>query len=229
MTLQFDLTKRPYRHSYSSIKKHRECPRAYALSYISKVPDPPTAAMDRGTRLHKLAEDYMNAGAEVPVPYALKKIALRLYQMREHGSAAEAVWLLDHEWEPVEDQQRAKVKAVIDVHKMGGDNVLRLHDYKSGREYASHADQLELYAAVGLRKYRDADRAEASAIYIDTGHESPSRSIIRDMLPYIIGKWQGHVERVDNDHEFLPTPGGHCERCAYASKNGGPCDAWMNI
>lgn len=226
MSPLFDLSKRPTRHSYSSIKLWMECPAAYGYSYIQKMPNPPSAAMMRGTRLHKLAEDYMN-NPNLPVPYDIKRIGLKVYQLRDQGAVAERTWLLGKDWEPVDNQDNAKIKAIVDVHRFIG-RVLFLHDYKSGREYPSHADQLEFYATVGLCKFPDAQRAESSAIYIDTGREGQSRSIIREMLPYYRTKWGDIIARMDDDVAFLPTAGGHCGRCNYASKNGGPCDAWRD-
>jgi len=219
-----DLTQRPTRHSYSSISKYRECPAAYAYRYILKLPDQPTAAMMRGTRLHKLAEDYMD-NADQPVPYDIKRVGLKLYQLREQGAKAEATWYVDRDWNPVAEDKDAMLVAIIDVHYVSNDT-LKLHDYKSGREYTSHADQLELYSTVGLRIYPDAKRVESSAIYFDSGHEGAQRSIIRDMVPYYIDKWGGFIARIDRDEEFLPTAGSHCKRCVYASSNGGPCVAW---
>ena len=213
------------RHSYSAIKKYLECPAAYHYCYVLKLPDPPNAAMMRGTRLHKLAEDYMNADFSVPVPYDIRKIGIMIYQMRQKQFMAEQTWLVDAEWKPTDDESSAKLKAVIDVHRLDKD-VLYLHDYKSGREYPSHADQLELYAAIGLCIYPSAKRAESSAIYVDSGHEGPRRSIIREMLPHIMGRWDGYIDRMDSDYEFIPTGGSHCQRCNYSSKNGGPCDGW---
>jgi hypothetical protein len=216
------------RYSYSSIKKYLECPAAFKYRYILKLPEPTSAAMDRGTRLHKLAEDYMNADFSVPVPYALKKIGISLYQMRQRHYQTESTWLVDHEWNLVEDENKAMLKAVIDIHRLDKD-VLRIHDYKSGREYPSHRDQLELYSAIGLCIYPDAKRVESSAIYIDTGHEGSQRSIIREMLPHILQRWDRDIGRMESDTEFSPTPGGHCERCAHSSKNKGPCDAWRGL
>ncbi len=223
----FDLTKRPTRHSYSSISKYRECPAAYGYRYLQKMADPPTAAMMRGTRLHKLAENYMNAGFEEAVPYDIKKVGLKLYQLREQRAAPEVEWLLDRDWQPIQDKEAAMLVAVIDVHHINQD-LLKLHDYKSGREYPSHSDQLELYCTVGLSVHRDAQRAEGSAIYFDTGHEGAQRSIIRDMLPYYRDRWGGFIAGIEGDVEFRPTPGGHCKRCSFNSANGGPCDAWRN-
>jgi PD-(D/E)XK nuclease superfamily len=223
----FDLTKKPTRHSYSSISLYQRCPAAYGYRYIQKMPDPPTAAMMRGTRFHKMAEDYMNADFSESVPYDIRKVGLKLYQLRGQYAKPEATWLLDRDWKPTEDKDGAMLIAVIDVHLINGDT-LKLHDYKSGREYPSHADQLELYATIGLCVYPDIKRAESSAIYFDTGHESSQRSIIRDMLPYYRDKWSGYVARIDGDADFRPTAGGHCQRCAFASTAGGPCDEWRN-
>ena len=220
----FDLTKRPTRHSYSSVKKYKECPAAYAFSYIMKMPDEPTAAMMRGTRLHALAEDYMRAGPEVPTPYDIKKVGLKIYQLRENKAQPEVVWRLNAAWEPVQRDEDARLKAIIDVHWMDK-KVLRIHDYKSGRAYPDHEAQLDLYSTVGLCVYPDAQRAEASAIYFDSGNEGPERSVIRDMLPYKIRLWTGDLDRIDGDERFLPTPGGHCGRCRYGVSKGGPCDA----
>jgi len=213
------------RHSYSSLSTYKECPAKYSYRYVEKLPDVPSAAMTRGTRLHKLCEDYLAGG---PCPYDLKRIGLKIFQMRDRGAVSEQTWLLDHDWEPTPHPGEAMLKAVIDVHYIDHD-VLRIHDYKSGREYPEHQAQLELYSLIGLQRFPLARRAEASAIYIDSGNEGSAVSIIRAMLPKLRERWDGLIARVGNDGEFLPTPGGHCKRCSFRSDGGGPCDAWRRI
>ena len=221
-----DLSKRPKRHSYSSIARYRECPARYAFGYIAKLPEESSAAMDRGTRLHKLAEDYVKGEASMPVPYPLKKIAITIFQLRERGAKAEETWLLDRDWQPTEDPDVARIKAIVDVHWIDND-VLRIHDYKSGREYPKHADQLEFYGAVGLRRFPDARRAVSSAVYIDAGNEGNRSTLDREMLPRVIRRWQTDMDRLDGDGRFLPTAGGHCKWCSYRSDKGGPCNEWV--
>ena len=224
----FDLTKRPTRHSYSSLKLFKQCPAAYGYSYIQKLPSESTGPMDRGTRLHKLAEDYMRA-SDTPCPYDIRKIGLTIYQLRQKGAVPEQTWLVDKDWEPTDDESQARLKAIIDVHIPPTGNVLYLHDYKSGREYAEHADQLELYSLIGLRRYPDVVRAEASAIYIDSGHEGPARSILRESFPHYVRRWTELMDRVDDESGFAPTAGGHCGRCPYSSNAGGPCEGWREF
>ena len=222
-----DLSKRPKRHSYSSISRYKECPARYAYSYIMKLPDEPSAAMMRGTRLHGLAEAYMrDETRNVPVPYDLRKIGLELFKLREQGAKPEVTWLVDRNWEPTDDPDRARVKAIIDVHYLSKDGqVLHCYDYKSGRPYPSHNDQLELYSILGLIQSPGALRAESGAIYIDSGTTGADGSILRQMLPALIGRWDGDIGRMESDERFLPVAGSHCKWCPYRNGIGGPCGA----
>jgi hypothetical protein len=179
--------------------------------------------MDRGTRLHKLCEDYLtDKGPEVAAPYDIRKIALTVYQLKQKGAKAEQTWLLDRNWEPTQIEEEAKIKAIVDFHWLDKD-VLRLHDYKSGRPYPDHDDQLEFYALVGLRRYPAVRRVESSALYIDSGAEGSQRSILREMFSHYSKRWVQLVERLDDEVRFEPTPGNHCSRCHYGSSKGGPC------
>jgi RecB family exonuclease len=92
--MTFDLTKRPYRHSYSSLKMFKQCPARYAYAHIAKLPQQSSGAMDRGTRLHGLCEDYMKAPNST-CPYDIRKIGVKIYQLRQKGAVAEETWLLD--------------------------------------------------------------------------------------------------------------------------------------
>ena len=216
---------RPTRHSYSSISCYKECPAKYNFNYVLKMPSAPNAAMMRGTRLHGQAEDYMNDRERIsPVPYDLKKIGLTLHKLRNDGATAEVTWLVDENWEPVQDQEKARVKAIVDVHHTKED-VLYLYDYKSGRQYPSHFDQLDLYAVLGLLHYPSARRAETGAIYIDSGLTGATGSMLREMLDHSRQRWDADLTRMERDTGLDPTPGAHCKRCSYSKYNGGPCGA----
>lgn len=179
--------------------------------------------MMRGTRLHKLCEDYMADPNKVsPVPYDVKRIGLKLHQFRNLGAIPEVVWLVDENWEPVQDQEKARVKAIVDVHYVQ-EKVLHCYDYKSGRQYPSHYDQLDLYSILGLLQYPDTTRVESGAIYIDSGITGSTGSMLREMLPSAIKRWDGDIVRMERDTRFDPNPGPHCGRCSYARYNGGPC------
>ena len=223
MTPLFDLGKIPTRHSYSSLSVYKSCPARYGYTYLAGMKEPSTAAMDRGTRLHSLAEQYMLAPKDSPVPYDLKKIGIILYQLREKGALPEQTWCVNASWESVDEKDpSAKIKAIVDVHYLDG-GVIKIRDYKSGREYPTHADQFELYAIMGLCRYPLAQRAESGGVYIDAGNEGRERSIIREMLPALTRRWTTLIVQLEGDRAFQPTPGLHCQRCSQRGSAGGPC------
>ena len=224
---------RPTRWSYSSLSTWKECPAKYRYSYIDALPEPPSAPMIRGTRLHSLAEDFMKDPV-IPIPYDLKKIGRILDDLRNKTAIAEQTWLAGRNWNHIPAGGDGKappgtwVKAIVDVHwvephKRG--DILHVHDYKSGREYPpSHRSQLELYSILGLIKYPSAQRAESSAIYIDGGYEGCEGSVIREMLPRLIEKWDADASSMESDNVFSPTPSsGACRFCHFHQSEGGPC------
>jgi hypothetical protein len=213
--------KRPTRWSYSAWSTYEACPAQYAYSYIHKLEWKSTPAMERGIMLHSMAEDFMN-DRSMPVPYELRKIGRILDDLRNRKSKPEATWLADRLWRVTESQPNAWTKAIVDVHYVDG-KVLHLRDYKSGREYPSHRSQLEFYSVLGLIKYPEVERVESGAIYIDGGFEANEGSIIRQMMPKLIEKWNERGERMENDTSFIAAPGGHCKWCPYRASAGGPC------
>jgi len=214
---------KPTRWSYSSLSTYENCPRQWYFSYILRLPTPENAAMLRGSRLHKLCEDYLN-GKFPEVPYELRKCKKILEDLKARSAKAEVVWIADQMWSPVGDQRLAWVKAIIDAHVLEG-RTLFVHDFKSGREYPDHRDQLDLYATIGLQVNPTAKRVEYSAIYLDTGHTSNDGALLRgDMVNSKIRSWSERAIRLMTDVEYKATPSeGKCTWCDYSIKKGGPC------
>lgn len=210
---------KPTRWSYSSLSTYESCPAKWKFSYLDNLPYKASPAMARGTRLHAECEDYLN-GKTPALSWELTKVARRVDALKNMGAKAENVWQLNQEWNP---DGTPWVKAIVDVHWMEGD-VLHVCDFKSGREYPDHRDQLELYGIIGLRIYPDVKRVEYSALYLDTGHTSNQGSIIRgDMEENKRKSWHDRAIRIFQDDTYAPNPGAACRWCDYASSKGGPC------
>lgn len=213
----------PTRWSYSSLSTYEDCPRKWKYGYIEKIEGKPSAAMARGSRLHQHCEDYLKGTIGV-IPWELTKVARALDQLKGFGAKSEETWLVNSLWEPVEDPDQAWVKSIIDVHYLESSTVLQIIDFKSGREYPEHRDQLELYGIKGLKMFPKAKRAEYKALYLDTGHTSNEGAIIRDMLPHKIDKWARRAIKIWEDKEFKATPSKKaCGWCDYNAKRGGLC------
>lgn len=214
---------KPTRWSYSSISTYESCPAKWKFSYIDHIPTPTSPAMERGTRFHSYCEDYLKGNLTV-IPWELKKVGLRLEDLRQKGAKSEETWLLNQDWKP--DAENPWIKAIIDVHWFDGPKVLQVRDFKSGREYPEHRDQLELYAVIGLAHFPEVQRAEYAAIYLDGGHTSNEGSILRgSMMDSKVVKWHEKATTMMADEEYRPKPGAACRWCDYSAKRGGPCQA----
>jgi hypothetical protein len=211
----------PTRWSYSSLSTYEECPAKWRYSYIDNLPEPPSPAMERGTRLHKLCEEVLTLERETPPELA--GIARVLERLRANKAHSEKVWRLNSEWKPVES--KSWVISIIDVHFVR-DGALHIYDFKSGKPYASHKEQIELYALIGLATYPEAERAECGAIYIDSGKLGYRRTIARAEVEPMQQDWTQRAIRLFADTELAPKRGSGCYWCAFKDSLGGPCKAW---
>lgn len=216
----------PTRWSYSSLSTYLECPKSYHLSYIMGVKTPPSPAMARGSRLHKQAENFLN-GTFKQIPYDLAKVSIQLHELRQRKAKPERTWLLDRNWHPVEDQSKAWIKSIVDVHYLDPMTMtLYVEDFKTGQEYDSHRDQLELYAIKGMIMYPGVERVDVSALYIDQGRRAKEDRYLRAMLPKLQEKWHANAVRMMEDRVWEPTPSPDaCKWCDFNKKRGGPCEA----
>lgn len=212
---------KPTRWSYSSLSTWKQCPQKWKFSYIDCIPWPPSAAMARGTRMHLMAEEFVK-GTAPAVHTEIQKIGPLLQMLIGYKAKTEEVWMLDRDWKPTQDSAKAWVKTIVDVHYIA-DDVLYVKDYKSGRTYPDHANQLELYGLVGLCSFPKITRVETSAVYMDTGHEGHQGSIIRAMLPKLVDRWEKDATAMMADDVHEPRPGNACKWCPYAKSKGGPC------
>jgi hypothetical protein len=102
---------------------------------------------------------------------------------------------------------------------------LRVVDYKSGRRYDNHVNQLELYGAGHF--YNSGAEVEAVAYYLD---ERPGPGAFSDPLYITEGnaarikqEWEDAIGEIEQTETFVPRPGFYCRWCPWAKSKGGPC------
>jgi len=215
------MNEMPKRWSYSSLSTYESCPAKWHYGYILGHEFVPSPAMVRGTRLHLDCENYLKGNITI-IPYELKKVALKLENLRIKGGKSEETWLLGMDWKPCKGEPW--IKSIIDVHYVES-GVLHVTDFKSGREYPEHREQLELYGLMGLNIYPEVKRVEYDALYLDAGYYSNEGSILRgDIAQAKIERWTSRAIRIFEDKQFLPRPSlMSCRFCDYSHKKGGPC------
>lgn len=215
------------RHSYSSYSLYEKCPAAWKYRYVEGIPDTlPKPAAERGTRLHMAAERYLSgeiSAGQLPVQF--RAFSNLMEKMVEEGASPEAVWVVNDRWSLCTDgTSEAWVKSIIDVHWINGDT-LHIRDFKSGRVYVSHREQLELYMVMGAAIFPGVERVVAEAIYLDQATFGSQIEHNRLWLTELQKLWKERFDEIEKDttHEAKPSIFA-CRWCPYGVINGGPCD-----
>lgn len=230
--------------SYSRLSAWNECPRRVYYTHVEKRKEPTTKALERGTHIHGLAEDYLRTSVTVkrPLPVELANFALGFEELRKRRAEPEVEIVLDSSWAPVRGPDRpwfsplawlrAKIDAVVPRRGTRVDATDRatLIDFKTGRNRGegAHKDQLELYAVAAFSRWVNLARVEGSVWYLDhdlTGRRAakPTFRMDRSDLPAVVEKWNSAVRPMLADTEFHPRPGMACRWCPHSIARGGPC------
>ncbi len=211
--------------SYSRLTTWEECPRQYQYRYVEgrQGSRPPSAAADRGTRIHKLAEDYLNGLIHI-YPPELQKVSSHAMRLKTGKASPEGKVAVRKDWTLCDyEDPEAYFRAIIDV-LMREDHILHVQDWKTGQVYPDHKDQLKLYVAIASIKHPDAKEFHPAAIYIDQGHVDRHPPVTADMVKPIRLLLEGRINNAESDDKFLPTPNSRCKWCDYSRRFGGPCE-----
>jgi CRISPR/Cas system-associated exonuclease Cas4 (RecB family) len=180
--------------------------------------------MDRGSSIHKLAEDYVK-GTIRNLPPELKSFAAEFKVLRKEKAIAEEQWAFTAQW-GMSDWfgPSAWLRVMTDASLIKGDT-LRVIDYKTGKEREEHKLQLELYQLAGLLRYPDIQKVSAELWYLDLGKIAPEETsfITRDKLNALKLVWMKRTKAMLSDTRFAPKPGNYCRWCHWRKDNGGPC------
>ena len=217
---------RPVRFSYSSWKLFEQCKRAWKHRYIENLPDKIGPAANRGSRVHLAGERYLKG--EIPaesLPIEYKSFLETMQLMKTLGAKSETVWMVDHSWNPVDNEMNAWLKAVIDVHYLMGTE-LHLIDLKTGRFNKRYDAQLEFYAVMAA-SVTMAESVHVRCFYLDERSVGNEATYKREWLLALRGPWEERFIQLTMEELFFATPNYGCKFCAYAQSKGGPCDMEM--
>jgi RecB family exonuclease len=218
--------------SFSRYSDYKKCPALAKYKHIDKLKEPGSAAMDRGTAIHKLAEDY-TLGKIKALPPELLSFKPEFAAVKKLKSKmVEEQWAYKADWSPAawNDWSGAWLRVKMDLAFIRDDNTLVVIDHKTGKfrpeQHEAYVEQLELYAAAGFVQCPDVLAVEPRLWYIDEGLDWPPE----DTKPYLAKDakklrttWEKRVKPMLNDTTFAPKPGDACRWCHFRRSNGGPC------
>lgn len=210
--------------SFSRLTSYELCPSKFKFSVIEKLPEPGSPAMDRGQAIHKEGEEYLKGvRTEMPVSYEL------LHQEMEHAKQAGAEselevtftkdWGLTGWFEP---DAWLRIKIDMLLREPG---VIRLVDFKTGKNRGGYEDQLELYALAALLMHPAVEHVTGELWFVDSGeiistaHGAYTQADVEELK----AKWAKRVKPLFADTVFAPRPNNLCRWCHYRKENNGPC------
>lgn len=221
--------------SFTRYNTYVQCPRKAYYKFILKLKEPDSPQMQRGTDIHKLAEDYAKG--------LLKKLPKELTLFKEEFAALkkqkvkyiEESWTFKSDWTETawNDWNGAWLRVKLDAAYINTDhNALVIVDHKTGKfsDYKKdeYEEQLQLYGLAGLKKFPTVDVVSPRLWYLDHGivHPDPAESEIeytRKDEKYLDKLWTSKTKAMLSDTTFKPKPGNACTFCHFKKANDGPC------
>lgn len=221
--------------SFSRWSVYEECPAKAKYKFIDRLKEPGSAAMDRGTELHKQCEMYLKVGGRVA--NEIKLIGDVLKDFRKRGALAEADFTFTQDWKATrwDDWNNAwcRIKADVMIAPVvdSPTPTAEIHDFKTGgkkkleeNDFDEYYMQLELYGLAGLLTFPTAQAVKSSLVFIDFGKVIENPYVFnRGDEKKLMKKWETRTKRMLTDTTFKPKPGNACRWCHFRSSNGGPC------
>jgi PD-(D/E)XK nuclease superfamily len=216
--------------SYSRYADYERCPLFFKLKYLDKtLVDEGSAAMQRGSVIHKEAEDYTN-GKLKKLPDNLKNFKAEFAQLRTMNPLVEQTWGFRKDWSWngrdswFGDEVWLRVK--MDVHVVYDDNTGEVIDHKTGRKYGTNEEQVELFGAVAFMRTPTLTSVKIRLWYLDiadpTQNEEEFDMSAKEAIA-VRKKWDKKVIPMFNDRRFAPKPNDKCRYCPASKAKGGVC------
>lgn len=217
--------------SWSRLAQYRTCPAQTKYKHIDRLPEAASPAMQRGTDIHKLAEQYVKGEIKM-MPKELKLFAgeLKAVYKAKGEKLTELDLAFTSAWAPTtwNDWSGAWVRVKVDLVERPVPEYAVMWDWKTGKTGLNDLpgsgvyEQLKLYATAGFKQWPDLQEVKCVGAYLDHGVEKKAEYTRKD-LPALVKWWDKETRTMMRDTKFLPTPSNACTWCAYSKKKGGPC------
>lgn len=225
--------------SFSRYNTYRQCPQLAKYKFIEKRVEPSSPALERGTEIHKLAEDYIK-GKIRNTPKELKLFTDMLKFMKAEFKKKTALIMVEDQWifrsdysaTVWNDWAGAWLRVKMDVaHTEDNNETMVVSDFKTGayrpNEIEAYLMQLELYAMAALVKFPYLKKVKPRLVYLDTGDTYPPTGETIEYtqvdVPKLKKLWEKRVKPMLNDARFKPTPSSKCKWCHFSKAKDGPC------
>ncbi|CAM3559097.1 RecB family exonuclease [Parendozoicomonas haliclonae] len=161
--------------SVSSIQVFEDCPYRIYLSKVKKCPEPPAEALERGSRIHELLENFVMGHTEEDTLGEVKYFIDEAKRFREGYAEGKVIveddWAYNTQWEPtgwVADDTWGRMK--LDIMVFEDETSAEINDWKTGKKYPMKAGfQGMVYALGAFARYPKLEFIKSRFLYVDKG------------------------------------------------------------
>lgn len=211
--------------SLTKIKMLDQCGAKYKYRYIDKLKEQQNEFAARGTEIHSQLENFI-LGKTERLDGKLEFYHGFLSQLRSHPIPIipELRVAIRSGWVPESDETAEPwLVGYLDLFRTVEVSA-HFWDWKTGKQYPSHDEDMELYALMVLAAYPHVEVVTATYTYVDLG-KNRERIFSREFDWDKRLKWQAKIERMDKLQPFdlIPKPQFLCRYCGFSQTRGGPC------
>lgn len=218
--------------SYSRWSDYKLCPLFFKLTHIDRIKPPGSAAMDRGSTIHKEGENYLKAARKpkaVPVSYT--HFADEMEQLRELKPRVELQLGFTSDWSCATRHagdpygwfaKNTWLRIVCDVDVRYDDHTADIIDFKTGRKYDTNEEQVELFSCAPFMEDPELVHVTTRLWYLDQPTDNEViREYSRKDFEAIKKDWTKKVRPMFADTKFAPKPNSRCGTCHFRNKASG--------
>ena len=213
--------------SYSRYACYEECPLKAKLKFIDKLKEPSAPAMERGIRIHKLAEDFTK-GLLKKLPDELKLFAAQLKELKKSNPMVEETWAFRRDWSQTvyNDWNGCWLRIKTDAACIDGDT-LYVIDHKTGKKREGYHTQLSLYALGAFLMFPQIKKVNTQLWFLDQGEDEVAE-FTSEQTKGLQKDWERRIQSMLNDTRFAPKPSHACRWCPFSKTStvegcGGRC------
>lgn len=213
--------------SFSRFGDYQRCAKMAWYKHLdpNKPKFKPNPAMQRGTRIHKLGEDY-STGVIKKLPKELELFEDEFKELRKNKKKlkTEGQLALNRDWKECDWFGRdCWLRVKMDVYYFLTPTKLRMIDFKTGKVRPEHKKQLDLYATAGFALFPHVTHIEAELWYLDWGVEEKLDYTRKADFKNLKKYWLKQTKKMLADVTFQENPGNACTWCDFSKEKGGPC------
>ena len=227
--------------SFSRYNDYKTCPLKFRLKHLDKIAEPPNAAMQRGSDIDKMVEDYI-VGRSARLPKEVLGLRAEISMLRKLYKKAgltqmtvQETWALTKTWGRTvwNDWDGCWLRVKLDCAHQEGDTLI-MTDWKTGKmrpqKVEEYKEQLELYATCALLLHPSMTRVRVRLGFLDhdafyPGADEPTIEYVQADLKGLMKTWEKRVRPMFADKRFAPKANDGCRWCWYGQgkkADGGP-------